>query len=290
MGRDYINVERPNARMMTLKWIYLTVVRAGRPDFWPQRGAYTHNIWAAQRHERRGLLRHRHGRRNRGTEGGHEVVLRPIPARARTASSACPYDTVSKYPHYSVSSFVNWPVGMEARNPAEVLPHCYRDTVHGFVAWRNRWQDGNDVVISVLLRHTRGYHGRDADGALQINGFGRKFSWGKAAGTIGYWWQDENASATVMTTGDASTAVDFTGLSGADVLLASTAGGDGAKFAVGEAAVVPGTPFRGKAPQLIVKFLTAGEAPTPTTKDYVVTVGKRTLAVKDGNIVLGVTQ
>ena len=30
-----------------------------------------------------------------------------------------PYDTVSKYPHYSVSSFVNWPGGVEAKNPAE---------------------------------------------------------------------------------------------------------------------------------------------------------------------------
>ena len=200
-----------------------------------------------------------------------------------------PYDTVSPYPHYTVCSFVNWPVGMElepGRGTAALLP--------GYDLWlrrwRNRWQDGNDVVISVLLRPTRGYMAAMPEGALQINGFGRKFSWGKAAGTIGYWWQNENASATVMTTGGASTAVDFTGLSGADVLLASTAGGDGAKFAVGEAAVVPGTPFRGKAPQLIVKFLTAGEAPTPTTKDYVVTVGKRTLAVKDGNIVLGVTQ
>jgi hypothetical protein len=52
-----------------------------------------------------------------------------------------PYDTVSVYPHLSVAAFVNWPVGRPAVNPAEILPHCYRDSNAGFYVWRNRWQD-----------------------------------------------------------------------------------------------------------------------------------------------------
>ena len=33
-----------------------------------------------------------------------------------------PLDTISIYPHVTVSSFVNWPIEQEAVNPAELLP------------------------------------------------------------------------------------------------------------------------------------------------------------------------
>ena len=289
MGRDYINVERPNARMMTLKWIYLTIIRGGQPDFWPKRGAYTHNIWTRRGQSGAGYFAVGMGGVTEEQKAAMKWYYDRF-LREHDRKTGVPYDTVSKYPNYSVSSFVNWPVGMEGRNPAKVLPHCYRDTIHGFVAWRNRWQDDNDVIISVLLKNTRGYHKADADGSLQIRGFGEKFSWSKAAGDIDYWWQDERGAATVMTMGNVSTAVDFTKASGAAVLLATTGGGGGAKFPLGEGAVVPGTPFRGKAPQVTVKLLTEGDAPTPTVKNYVVTVGKRTIALKDGNLVLGTVE
>ena len=289
MGRDYINVERPNARMMTLKWIYLTIIRNGKPDFWPKRGAYTQNIWSREGKSGGGYFAFGMA----GVTEEQKAALKWYYDRfllKHDANKGTPYDTVARDPHVSVCSFVNWPVGLEARNPAEVLPHCYRDTIHGFVAWRNRWQDENDVVISVLLKTTRGYMSAEADGSLQIMGFGRKFGWGQAAGKIEHWWQDERGTATVLTTANVSTAVDFTKASGADVMLATTGGGEGATFKMGDAAVVPGTPFRGKAPTVTLKFLAAGDVPAPTIKDYVVTVGKRTIALKDGNIVLGMVE
>ena len=289
MGRDYINVERPNARMMTLKWIYLTIIRNGQPDFWPKRGAYTKNIWSREGKSGGGYFAFGMA----GVTDEQKAALKWYYERfllKHDAEKGTPYDTMARDPHGAVCSFVNWPVGMEARNPAEVLPHCYRDTIHGFVAWRNRWQDENDVVISVLLRTTRGYMSAESDGSLQIMGFGRKFQWGQAEGNIEYWWQNERGTATVMTTANVSTAVDFTGLSGAGVMLATTGKGDGMTFKMGEGAIVPGMPFRGKGPTVTLKFLTAGDVPAPTIKDYVVTVGKRTIALKDKNIVLGVVK
>lgn len=45
-----------------------------------------------------------------------------------------------------------------------MLPLCYRDSSCGFYGWRNRWQDGQDTVISVLQNRTSGYMGAKPDG------------------------------------------------------------------------------------------------------------------------------
>ena len=93
-----------------------------------------------------------------------------------------------------------------------------------------------------------------------------------------------------MTMGNVSLAVDMTGLSGADLLLAITGGGDGQPFNMGKGKVVPGTPFRSAVPKITVKLLGGADVPKPTAKDYVVTAGKRTIALKDGNIILGTVE
>ena len=38
----------------------------------------------------------------------------------------------------SGEAFVNWPVELEERQPADVLPRCYVDSSCGFYVWRNR--------------------------------------------------------------------------------------------------------------------------------------------------------
>jgi hypothetical protein len=45
-GLDFINSPRPNARMITLKWVYQTVFRDNEPVFWPIRGGYGNNVWS----------------------------------------------------------------------------------------------------------------------------------------------------------------------------------------------------------------------------------------------------
>ena len=61
---------------------------------------------------------------------------------------------------------MNWPVGAEARNPAEVLPRCFRDTKWHFYAFRNRWQDENDILATVLTKQSRGYMKAEIDPGL----------------------------------------------------------------------------------------------------------------------------
>ena len=58
---------------------------------------------------------------------------------------------MSRYPHVAVCALVNWPIDVKERNPADVLPLCYRDSSCGFYAWRNRWKDAGDTVITIRM-------------------------------------------------------------------------------------------------------------------------------------------
>ena len=78
----------------------------------------------------------------------------------------------------AVCAYVNWPTRVKPRNPADVLPHCYRDSASHFYLWRNRWQDANDTVITVLLTRTKGYMESKPDRVFRINTMGKHLSWG----------------------------------------------------------------------------------------------------------------
>jgi hypothetical protein len=277
LGRDYINVERPNARMMTLKWIYLTVVRNGQPDFWPIRGAYGHNVWARAGKSGAGYFAEGIGNVRDDEKAAMKWYYEKFLLEPDT-NNGCPYDTASRDPNYTVCAFVNWPVGMESRDPTLVLPRCYRDTIHGFVAWRNRWQDENDIVISVLLKGTQGYMGAGADGGLQVAAFGNKSKWAQVTGSVKYWWASPKGEATVLTTdGPVSIAVDFTRASGADGMLVTTGPAEGDKVTLGKTT-------------LTFKFLTAGKPPAVEVKGEEVVVGQQRVSLKDGNLALAVTE
>jgi hypothetical protein len=276
MGRDYINVERPNARMMTLKWVYLTVVRGGRPDFWPIRGAYGQNVWARAGKSGAGYFAQGIGNVTEQQQAAMKGYYDAFLLKTDTAAG-CPYDTASRDPNYTVCAFVNWPVGVEGKDPASMLPLGYRDTIHGFYAWRNRWKDENDVVISVLTKSTQGYMGAREDGGLQVAAFGRKFKWGNVVGDTKFFQASPRWETSVLTTaGGVSTAVDFTGASGADAMLVTTGGGDGQAVKLG-------------ATTLTFKFLTTGQEPAIAVEGDKVVVGKQTVGLKDGNLALSVT-
>ena len=192
-----------------------------------------------------------------------------------------PCDTVSPYPHVAVCAYVNWPADLEARNPAEVLPHCYRDSSVHFYLWRNRWQDNNDTVISVLLTRTRGYvKAMDAkpDSALQLNTMGEHISWGTVnEGAPRHWSSSPRGTTSSLTTSDGTAfAVDFSGASGAEVMLVTTGKADGQAVNVD-----------GKC--LTFYFPTTKEPPAVKVEGNAVVVGKQRVTIEDGNLVLAVT-
>lgn len=135
-GLDY-TTPRPNARWPVLKFIHMSYPKGEKqPDF-PKRGAYPHNVWAAEAMTGPGTFR----------SGFDTVDPEERPALLwlynRTKGYVGDYETANPYPHNTILSFVNWPRDPEEANPGDVLPHAFRDEKNGFYATRNRWQDDN---------------------------------------------------------------------------------------------------------------------------------------------------
>lgn len=275
-GKDFVT-PRPNAQWMAFRWQFLSV---GNPKtkpsswFWPQRGGYPHNIWARDGISGGGYFSINMGIANEDQKAAllwyYNRFMKPIDEKGGTF-----YDAASEYPHHAVLSFVNWPVGMKEKDPDEVFPHAFRDTKYGFYAWRNRWQDENDVVISILTKVARGNMGAKAESTLSINAGGKHSTWGTIKGFAGEFAPAKDGS-TVMMTGDGSClAVDLSGASGADVMLIMTGPGAPAK----EAIDAGGTKF---------SILQIGGRPaTPEPQGNKVIVGGQTVSFDGRKIVLG---
>lgn len=277
-GKDFVG-PRPNAQWAALKWIFGTVPPANHRGRLARgfvaRGGYPHNVWARD-----------------GISGGayHAIgygVLPPdqVPAlwwfyrthlEAWDASQRTPWDTVSPYPHHAVLAFVNTPFGVEPRNPAECIPRAVRDTKHGFYAFRNRWRDENDIVITQLTRRSPARFRHGPDRAMTIQHGGRRETWGAIPARATCWRVASDGSAVV---GDGRTfvGIDFSGASGADCMLVMTG---------------PGTPDRAVVTaggrRYAFKFLGTAPDPRPSGEGDGVTIGRQTVSCPDGTLALGV--
>ena len=276
LGKDYINVERPNVRMLTLKWIYQTITREGTPDFWPIRGSYRQNVWS-----RKGL----------SGAGYFAIGMGAVPEQYRSAMkwyynrflavpdfSTQPFDTASWYPHLAVSAFINWPVNLKPVNPSEILPLCYRDSKWGFYLWRNRWDNDNDTVISLLVNRTEGFGGylySEPDSKLHINSMGRHLQWGKSVpGPVSHWWTSPEGKLTSMTLSDGTCiAVDLSGASGVDVLLLTTAQAEGSTVKINNTPVTFFSPTSMQVPEINVSGNKA-------------IIGRQQVSIKNSNLVI----
>jgi hypothetical protein len=189
-----------------------------------------------------------------------------------------PYDTISPYPHVSVCSFVNWPFELEERNPAEVLPLCYIDST-GFMAWRNRWQDLDDTLISVAVAMTKGYHRKSADKALYVTARNprRALEWGKIASSkVVHWWKTDKGEMSVFTLGDGSSfAVDFSGRSGTDVMLVTTSKVKGKN-----------KPIKIGSKNVSFLFPTVDEGPEPVLNGDVIVIGEQQIGLDGDDLVV----
>ncbi|MFM8618225.1 MAG: formylglycine-generating enzyme family protein, partial [Opitutaceae bacterium] len=274
VGRDYFAAPRPHARMLTLKWVYQTVFREGQPDLWPVRGGYAKNVWA------RGGL---------SGAGYFAFGLGALPEPERAALRWCygtflaesdaragtPFDTASLYPHVAVSAFVNWPLEAGAADPNRLLPHAYRDSETGFFCWRERWRDGDDTVITVLTNPVRGYMGAPADAALAVHSRGRRLQWGKVAeGPVRHWWMSARGELSSLTLADGTAlAVDFSGASGAGVMLVTTGPAEGRTVRINGKELTFWFPTADASPAPV-----AGQ-PVPRVEDAFVIVGRQRVSL-----------
>lgn len=218
-GKDFISA-RPNAQWMALRWFAQAVSRDGTADFWPQRGGYPHNIWARGDLSGAGYFSIAFGvvepRARAGVLGYYNRFFMAADTKAGT-----PCDTVSPYPHHAVLSLVNWPVGVEAIDPAKAWPLAFHDSKHQFFLIRNRYLDDNDIVITHLGANVRGFIRAPADRQIQIRALGKKFGWGRLPGKITA-FQTRDDGSTVVQTADDCLGVDFSGAGGLDALIALT--------------------------------------------------------------------
>jgi len=278
-GKDFYT-PRPYAQWMNMKWFFLTALGGNPANFrasFPERGEYPHNIWARTGLSGGGYFGIGFGVATPEQQAAMLWFYNHSGLREADAKGGFGLDAPSPYPHHSVLAYVNWPVGMAEKNPGEVLPHAVMDDKAGFYAWRNRWQDAGDVIISILTRSVRGNYGCKAENTLTIQHAGKKMKWGTITGGFKSDFAPAKDGSTVMITGDGSClAIDFSRASGADALLVMTG---------------PGAPGSGSIDAGGTRFsilALGGKAGQPRAEGGKVIIGGQTISWDGKRIVLGV--
>lgn len=163
-------------------------------------------------------------------------------------------------PHTAIYALVSYPYGVEAQNPVTTQGLVIQDSQKGFYSFRDRYQDENDFVASIYLKHEPlgGSWTFDDIGSFRIWGLGHQ--WATAGGEgaesdpraenivimpqISFWkqanpifsqaWADGSGVVSLRTTNQIrrrgqsmvdlhwlrSFAVDYSGTSGAPALFA----------------------------------------------------------------------
>jgi len=192
----------------------------------------------------------------------------------RDREAGTPYDTCSYYPHHSVLSFVNWPVGLEPVDPDEVMPHASIGTTYGYCMFRNRWEDEQDLVVSFLARRPRGHTKKHEIGDVWYTARGEQGRWGEITGEVRHAIVAEDGSA-VVRTADGCIAVDFSGASGAPGMLALLGAGAPEQGSV----ELDGT-------RVALKFLGTDADPEARVEGGKIVVGEQRVGLEDGRLVL----
>jgi hypothetical protein len=117
------------------------------------------------------------------------------------------YDIMS-FPHRGVYAFVNWPLGLKERNPAETMPHFLHDRRANYVVLRSSWKGDEDIILS--MRWGEGL----AAGAGLSKGKFRSID-----GKISKVEQSADGTMVSIDAPEQACLVDFSGKSGAPVVI-----------------------------------------------------------------------
>ena len=214
-GKDYVS-PRPAGRYTVLRLMHEIVRLDNQPEV-PARGDYGDDrIWQ--------------WKHSISFEGDFAVGMGAVlPREAR--AMAWIYDHFgepgekknwdSDYPHQAIYAFVNWPE--KILEPDKVLPKVMVDDIHGYYVCRNRWQDQDDTVVTTLLKRGPGGYksGQVARGNI-VWSFGRKVNFGGLSGKTTHFRAGADGSMELADEKGGSLVVNFSGASGAPVLLAAT--------------------------------------------------------------------
>ncbi len=243
-GKDFIT-PRPNAQYIALRWAMEIIPQEGRPQY-PLRMAAgpsygTHEFTRAGDWSHGGQFAQGFGIIDEKYKPAllwvYQHFVEPYEHRLTAKESWVndkgwlgkdekSYDALTS-PWKAVLSFVNWPIGVEARNPAGILPQAIEDRIHGYCCFRNRWKDGDDVVVTALL----GYGPKDGYkpkfGRIVVWGLKKRYEFGNfTAPRRGEFTARPNGSG-VVAAGGKHLVVDYSGASGAPLLLVGVGIGAG---------------------------------------------------------------
>jgi hypothetical protein len=288
-GRDYIS-SRPNVPWITLHWILSIVPQGGKPKF-SHRGPYGGDDFDGEGMSHSGDLVYGFA----AIDPKHKPAL--LWAYENYIEPVRPHFGANTYPHRAVAALINWPIGINAENPAKTLPKAVADTIHGYFISRNRFQDGQDIVITHFLQTGQeGYHRVKDAGKIYIRGLGLaatvKTNMRHQPAT--FYETRPNGSSALSTIGDgkmSSLAVDFSEASGAPALLVGIgptfagtahkeAGSDEAANTRHTTGEVGGQPF-------FVTTLQHGQAPQVRVVGNTLKIGGQTVRFDGQRIHLG---
>jgi hypothetical protein len=242
-GKDFIT-PRPNAQYITLRWAMEIIPQEGRPQYplrmaagpsygtheftragdWSHGGQFAQGFGAIDEKYKPALLWV-----YRNFVEPYEHNLKPetwFTQGGWLREGEKSHDAMTS-PWRAVMSFVNWPIGIEPKNPAGILPQAIEDRVHGYYCFRNRWQDGDDIVVTALL----GWGPKDAYkpkyGPIVIWGLRKRMEFGNFTAPARGEFVAKPDGSGIISAGGKHLAVDFSGASGAPLLLVGIGIGTG---------------------------------------------------------------
>ncbi len=180
-GRDYI---RNNERMqwITLRWVgEVTTNAKDQPVYLVRHEAMGQQYGSDLLVSSGGLSDN--GRFSLGfgslPESVHPYVLWTFNEYFASADQGR-FDTLN-YPHLAISALVNWPIGVQPKNPEGLLPKAYRDEEFGHYVFRSGWTGNTDEVVMTAFTALKGStRQKPWDGRLpfKIRAYGKKHEFG----------------------------------------------------------------------------------------------------------------
>jgi hypothetical protein len=287
-GHDFLNVDRPNASYVTLVPRCLMLI--GPPAVLPYRSNMGGTYGSAEFHRERAGFSHG----GHFSEGFGAIADRFKPALLWTYNHVVEsdaakrdFDTPSLYPHRPMLALINWPTfqGVEEKNPAAAMPRTSVDHLYDYFVFRNEWKGQDDIVVTVLLNYPDGTRPRD----VMVWGLGVRATFGepKRGAKVTHYAAGEDGSGT-LAAGDFALAVDYSRASGADALLVSVGGSAPKTNDKGGDKVKVQTVAAGQATFNVMTLSAGGRHPEVKVEGDGLAIGKQTVKLADGRLVLSV--
>jgi hypothetical protein len=183
-GKDLV-AKKDNARWLSAKWIYEFALNPDKTYISPQRGMYCRSfprggMWSQNSDFCIGFAI---------TPAEYIPALKWV-YNHQVEPGQKTYD-ILEYPHQAVYALAHWPLDVPEKNPQDqpdLFPPVLHDTAAGYIIFRNGWSDsGKDLCVSALLgTHPTHQNGRGmaAGGSVYVygKGFGAGLDWPSAAG------------------------------------------------------------------------------------------------------------